>query len=190
MVVRDLRWEDFAPLTESHWALYDEVNEDPDLGISLLPVRPTLGEEAEWFARMFRRVQEGGSVAVVAEERGRAVGLCNVDPKGPQREGKHVGVLGISMARDWRGRGIGRALMAGALDQCRGKFEIVELVLYATNARARSLYESLGFRVWGTQPRAVRRGDRYIDAVYMQLQLRIPETTVPQDSASADPPKR
>ena len=169
--MRALRWGDFEAVTESYWALYDEVLEDPDIGISLFAKRPTLGEEAEWFARLFRQVQDGKWVATVAEEDGRAVGLCTVASKGPTVEPAHVGVLGISIAKAWRGKGIGRALMVRALADCRGKFEIVELGLFATNARARALYESLGFRVWGIQPKAYRRGERYIDHVCMQLEL-------------------
>jgi L-amino acid N-acyltransferase YncA len=171
MTVRELRWDDFQAITEWYWAMYDEVLEDPDLGISFFAKRPTLGEEAEWFARLFRQVQEGKSVVAVGEEAGRAVGLCVVGPKGPTLESAHIGVLGITIAKGWRGKGIGRALMVRVLADCRGKYEIVELGLFATNTRARALYESLGFRAWGVQPKGCRRGERYIDHVSMQLEL-------------------
>jgi len=171
MVVRDLQWNDFRPLVDAYWALYDEVRDDPDLGISLFPKRPTLGEEAEWFAQMFRQVQEGRAVAAVAEEGGIAVGMCGIRPKAPTVEAAHIGVLGISIAKPWRGKRIGRALMVYALERARGRFEIVELCAFATNARAIHLYESLGFRRWGTQPKAGKRDGRYIDDVFMQLEL-------------------
>lgn len=174
MTVRDLRWEDFTPLVEGYWALYDEVLEDPEIGIGLFDKRPTLGEEAVWFASLFKDQSNGTAVATVAEEDGHAVGLCTVRPEGPVRETRHIGVLGISVDRAYRNRGLGRAMMVHALDRCRGKFELIELTLFATNLRGRHLYESLGFRLWGSQPRGIRRGERYIDHLSMQLVLAPP----------------
>ena len=158
MPTRDLEWRDFSPLVDAYWALYEEVIEDPELGISLFPKRPTMGEEAEWFARLFRQVQDGEAFAVVADEDGSAVGLCTVRLKNPTREAAHVGVLGISISKGWRGKGLGRSLMVSTLDRAKARFRIIELCAFATNARALALYESLGFRRWGLQPRATRRG--------------------------------
>jgi len=83
-----------------------------------------------------------------------------------------VGVLGIVVAREQRGRGFGRALLKGALDRCRGRFDIVVLAVFDSNLAARRLYESMGFRTWGTLPRGVKRNDRYIDLVHMVCDLK------------------
>jgi ribosomal protein S18 acetylase RimI-like enzyme len=171
MVIRDIAWRDFPDLTENYLALYEEVGENPDLGISLFPQRPTIGEEAEWFSGLFRRVQEGNCVASVAEEDGRAVGLCNVDRKAPHQEAHHIGVLGIMVARPYRGRGIGRSLLRYAIARCREKFEILELSVFDSNVRARELYRSLGFRSWGVQPKAILREGKYTDLDHMILDL-------------------
>jgi GNAT superfamily N-acetyltransferase len=171
MKIRDLAWGDFSYVTENYFELYDEVKENPDLGISLLPQRPAFGDEVEWFARLFRRTQEGNSVAAVAEEGGRVVGLCAVDRKGPHQEEQHIGVLGISVARRWRGKGIGKALLQAVIERCRGKFELLELSVYGSNLHARQLYRSVGFRPWGLLPKGIQRGDRYIDLEYMVMEL-------------------
>ncbi len=171
MKIRDLAWGDCPSLVENYLALYEEVREIPDVGISLFPQPPTMGQEAEWFAGVYRAVQEGSSIAVVADEGGRAIGLCQVSPLG-RLENQHIGGLGILVARGERGRGVGRALMRETLDRCRGKFELVELSVFQTNANARRLYESLGFRAWGTFPYAIKRNGRYIDLVHMILDLR------------------
>jgi ribosomal protein S18 acetylase RimI-like enzyme len=171
MGIRELEWKDYPHLAENYFALYDEVKENPDLGISLLPERPTMSEEADWFVHLFRRVLDGTCVAAVAEEDGKAVGLCTVDRKAPQSEGRHIGVLGISVARAWRGRGIGRALLQDVISRSRGKFELIELAVYASNDAARQLYRSVGFRPWGTLPKGIRRGERHIDLEHMVLEL-------------------
>jgi ribosomal protein S18 acetylase RimI-like enzyme len=171
MMIRSLAWGDYPQLAENYFALYDEVRENPDLGISLLPKRPTMSDEAEWFAQLYRRVLEGTSVAVVAEENGKVVGMCQVDRKVPHEEGRHIGVLGISVARAWRGRGIGRALLLDVIARCRDKFELLELSVYASNAAARQLYRSVGFQPWGTLPKGIRRGGRHTDLEHMVLEL-------------------
>jgi len=172
MGVRDLAWTDMPALVENYWGLYEEVRENPDLGIGLFPTRPSLGEEAEWFTRMFRRVHEGTSIAAVAEEDGKAVALCNVDAKGPHLEGRHIGLLGLLVARGYRGRGIGKALLGYTIQRCRGRFAQVELSVLASNTVARDLYRSVGFRPWGVEPNAVLRGGRYTDLEHMVLDLR------------------
>jgi RimJ/RimL family protein N-acetyltransferase len=174
MVIRGLGWGDFDSLVDNYFALYDEVLDNPDLGISLFPQRPTRGEEAEWFADLYRAVEEGHAVARVAEEDRRAIALCTVRRRGPHREALHIGVLGISVARAWRRRGLGRQLIASALEGCAGKFELVELSVFATNQHARTLYASLGFREWGTLARGVLRDGRYTDIVHMVLVLSPP----------------
>ena len=170
MKIRDLQWQDFKPLVENYYALYDEVREDPNVGITLFPDRPSLGSEAEWFASMFRRVEEGAGVAVVAVVDRRAAGLCTVDRR-TDRERQHTGILGLLVGRPWRGHGIGRALLQHAVERCRGKFEIVELQVFVTNARARKIYESVGFRSWGILPKAIKRQERYVDLEHMVLDL-------------------
>jgi RimJ/RimL family protein N-acetyltransferase len=168
--IRDLEWGDFPMTVENYLALYDEVLEVPDLGVSLFPVRPAMQDEADWFARLFKVAREGTGVAVVAEEGGQVIGLCTVRPLGEQ-ENQHVGSVGILVARGHRGRGVGRALMCAALDQSRAKFEQLHLSVFQTNAPARHLYESLGFREWGIFPNAIKRDGRYYDLVHMSLNL-------------------
>jgi RimJ/RimL family protein N-acetyltransferase len=170
-MIRDLAWADFNAIVECYYALYDEVREFPDLGVSLHPQRPTIGHEAEWFSGLWRRIDEGASFAAVAEEEGKAVGLCHVDRHdGP--ESTHIGVLGIMVDRPWRNRGLGRQLVRYVIDRSRSRFELIELSVFVSNEPARALYRSLGFRPWGVEPRGLLRGGRYTDIEHMTLDLK------------------
>jgi RimJ/RimL family protein N-acetyltransferase len=171
MEIRSLAWTDFDPITDVYYALYDEVQEDPDLGVTLLAARPTLGEEAEWFARLWHRIEAGNSLGLVAVVEGRAVGLCTVDRKGPSQELGHLGVLGIMVGKAHRRHGLGRALLREVIARAPSRFELLELAVFATNTHARALYESVGFRAWGHLPKGVRRNGRYTDVDYMVLEL-------------------
>ncbi len=177
MGIRELAWADFPSITELYYALYDEVKENPDLGITLFATRPSVGEEAEWFARLYHRVLDGNSVAMVAEVDGRAVGLCTIDRKGVSAEMAHIGVLGIMVGKAFRRRGFGKLLLRESLARCPGKYEFVELGVFATNLHAQGLYRSFGFRPWGTLPKGVRRNGVYTDHVHMVVE--IPSATPP-----------
>jgi ribosomal protein S18 acetylase RimI-like enzyme len=171
MVVRELEWADFTALVENYLALYDEVVEDADVGISLFPKRPSWGEEAEWFGRLYRRVLEGTSVAAVAEEQGTAVGLCTVDQRQPTVETQHVGVVGLLVAKPWRGQGIGKSLLRQVIEQSRGTFEILTLSVFLSNTHARGLYRSVGFKAWGVLPGGILRAGHRTDLEFMSLEL-------------------
>jgi ribosomal protein S18 acetylase RimI-like enzyme len=83
-------------------------------------------------------------------------------------EDVHLGILWIAVIAPWRGRGIGNQLMTRAIEACKGKFEIIQLAVFGVNERAQRLYERHGFEVYERAPRAIKRGNRYIDRVLMR----------------------
>jgi len=171
--VRELRWGDFDDIVRTYWRLYDERDAGEPHGITLFARKPTLAEEVTWFASEYRRVLTGDAVAVVAELGGRVVGHCTVARVGraPDAENGHVGELGIMVARGYRGRGVGHALLRAVLNRSRGRFELVRLGVHSDNVGARHLYESFGFRLVGTIPRVIRRHGVYTDEQLMALML-------------------
>ena len=66
-------------------------------------------------------------------------------------------------------RGVGRALLRHVIDAARREPGLEQLVLTVThtNAAARTLYESEGFRSFGIEPRAIRVDGRYFDKNHM-----------------------
>lgn len=176
MSVRDLAWTDFTGWLDLYYTRYEEVEKNPDLGVSLRATRPSLAEESELFGQVMRGVADRDLVASVAEEEGRLVGVCTVDRRGHHLEDRHIGVLGIEVHPDRRGQGIGDALLRHALSKCPGLFEIVELKVVAVNERAIRLYRRHGFEVYGRQPRSFKRDGRYLDELLMWRPVDDPGT--------------
>jgi RimJ/RimL family protein N-acetyltransferase len=174
VTVRELRWTDFDPLRETYYLLYEERGTDPNIGITLFETRPSYEDEVRWFAGLYERATRGDAIVRVAELDDVVVGNCVVGREGPSRASElgHVGVLGILVHRDFRGRGVGQSLMSAAIEACRGTFDLVRLSVFATNPRARALYERHGFVAIGRVPGAVRRAGRYLDEDLMVLDLR------------------
>lgn len=172
MKVRDVQWGDLDDLVRNYYSYYEERDRDnPAIGLTLFSEKPSFGDEIAWFARLFSEARKGTRVASVAEVDGHAVGLSEVVRHTPQEETAHMGVLGIAIHRDHRGKGVGRALLQDVVEKSRGKFEVIRLSVFEDNERARRLYASLGFVVTGKIPKSVKRADRYYDELVMVLDL-------------------
>ncbi|MCL4345913.1 MAG: GNAT family N-acetyltransferase [Candidatus Thermoplasmatota archaeon] len=170
-MIRELKWTDMHDLIDNYYGYYDELEDDPDIGLAFYRIKPEYRNEVEWFASLYEEVISGNAVAVVAEEDGRAVGLCDIHRIRPNSELDHVGTLGIAIIRQYRNRGIGKELIRKALELSRGKFEIVKLEVFAVNSRAISVYRKAGFKEYGIFPDSLRRGERYYDQILMYYRL-------------------
>ena len=87
---------------------------------------------------------------------------------------RHKGhIWGVFVAPTFRGTGVGRALMNGAIQSARKLSGVccILLTVVSTNTAARKFYESLGFRSFGTEPRSLRVDERYVDEEHMRLEL-------------------
>ena len=73
---------------------------------------------------------------------------------------RNTGKLEVMVHPDWRGQGIGRALLEAGLAWAEGSpLHKVGLAVFATNERALHLYTELGFREEGRRPREYRMED-------------------------------
>jgi len=87
---------------------------------------------------------------------------------------RHKGqLLGMFVAEEARGKGIGRALVSGLIDEVRGLDGVAQINLdvFTTTTAARALYKSLGFEVCGLERNADKVGDTYFDSEMMVLFL-------------------
>lgn len=172
IIIRGLEPSDFIDIIGYYLRFYEEVKENPLFGVVLSSKKPRMNDELRWFSGLYDAIVRGDTVAFVAEVRGRAVGLCEVRTIGrPGSEVSHRGDLGIAVSSDFRGMGVGTALLRSTLKKCKGKFEIVELSVFSKNRGARKLYERFGFKRYATRRSSVKRRNEYLDEVLMRLEL-------------------
>ncbi len=106
-----------------------------------------------WSARDFAECVASGTQFLVAEQRGVVGGYAIGLSAGEEGE-----ILNLGVAPAHRGKGVGRALAAGMLAALRERgAQTVYLEVRASNAVARRLYESLGFREVARRARYYRR---------------------------------
>lgn len=153
VIIRPAREEDRRRLAE----LYAEVAAEGDKIGGEPPV------DIERRASTFRL--EG---FFVAEAAGETVGSLSVHG---QLDG--VGEIGMMLAREWRGRGIGTRLMQAAVEYARARgMHKLSLGVWPHNAAAIALYRKFGFVEEGRRVKHYRRrnGDLW-DIVEMGLLL-------------------
>src|SRR5690348_15231512 len=130
--IRPLAKTDRKDLIDNYFSYWEELKRNPNLGLSFLPKKPGLKDEHAWFKNMLDKVKRGDEVASVAVVDGKAVGLCQAH-RLSRRENEHIAELGIAIRDGYRGAGIGEALMKDVIKRSKGKFEIIQLAVFAIN---------------------------------------------------------
>ena len=118
--------------------------------------------------RMVAEIEGEDAVVLVSEAGGEPVGQL-----GLHLAGYGVADLGMLVAASWRGRGVGSALLAEAVERARAAgAHKVALQVWPHNRAAIALYERFGFQREGYLRRHYRRRSGELwDAVVMGLPL-------------------
>jgi ribosomal protein S18 acetylase RimI-like enzyme len=104
---------------------------------------------------------------------GELVGMATLVRETGLKE-RHKGhIYGVYVAAAGRRRGIARALLGAIVERARADPSLENLLLMVGTGQvaARALYRSLGFVVFGTEPRSLKVGQTYVDEDHMMLRL-------------------
>jgi RimJ/RimL family protein N-acetyltransferase len=126
---------------------------------------------ARYYRKSFRDAWNEDKASLVALDGKRVIGQLEV-----QREEspvtRHVASLGMMVLREWRGRGVGSALLAEAVRWGReAGVEKLALSVYPHNVVAHALYLKFGFREEGRLSGHSKKAVGYLDEIVMGLWL-------------------
>lgn len=109
-----------------------------------------------------------GDHPLVAEVDGRVVGQLGLQVLQRPRM-RHIGSIGMAVHDDFQGRGVGKALLAAAVDLADQWLDLhrLELTVYVDNPAAIHLYETFGFAQEGRLRDYAFRAGAYVDAYTM-----------------------
>lgn len=142
---------------ESVWAMYEDAG--AYAGTLQLPWPP----KELWRKRLAEFPEK--DFFLLACEGERVVGNAGLHCFAQARRA-HAMHLGMTVHRDFRGRGVGSALMQALVDLADGWLPVtrLELTVYTDNAAAIALYRKFGFEIEGTHKAYALRDGRYVDA--------------------------
>lgn len=85
---------------------------------------------------------------------------------------RHKGTLfSMYIKEDFRNQGIGNALLKTIIAHAKNTVHQLHLTVVTTNHTALKLYQKNGFKIYGTEPRALMVGDHFFDEHLMVLNL-------------------
>jgi putative acetyltransferase len=149
-------------------AAYARIMGEADVYANLLQL--PYADEESWRQRLTDSTAPGKpDLGLVAELDGVVVGSAGLHPVGFAHRRRHAMMLGISVASEAQGKGVGRALMAALCDYADRWAGVlrIELTVFTDNERAIALYRKFGFAVEGTHRAYALRDGRYVDALFM-----------------------
>jgi len=128
----------------------------------------TLEEEKKFVDSQIEKMKEKKAIHLIAISNDVIIGSFQINLK--ERVNAHIGSLGVSVAKEYRGEGIGSKMFEVILELAKKELpgmKIFCLEVFAVNNRAMHLYKKFGFKEFGRLPRGIFYKGKYMDEVYM-----------------------
>ena len=147
--------------------------------------------EHQWRERLAESTGAGKiDLVLVAERDGTIVGNSGLHPNAtPQHvRRRHVATIGIAVAPEAQGQGVGTALMQAMCDYADRWIGLLrlELTVYVDNAAAIALYRKFGFEIEGRFRGYAMRDGVLVDAFTMARIHPAPPTIEPGPAGAGD----
>lgn len=131
----------------------------------------TRDQEEKFLKETEQEFDEKKTIRIGAFLNGKLIGLCDI--KKERQRASHVGVFGITIAKEFRQEGIGSALMDYVIKLAKDLIgiKIVRLGVFANNPGALHLYGKMGFLEFGKLPGGILYKGDYIDHILLYKQI-------------------
>jgi len=168
-----------ATLRYTQWSdlrdLLDYINQlsTEDTFVRFSGEQQSLEDEARYLASTFIQMEMRKAVYLVCVIDGKLAGYSGVNAQPElKKRGEHVGLFGISVAKDFRGEGIGFEMMTTVIQEATvqmADLKLIHLECFASNINALKLYQKIGFKEVGRIPKFAFHKGIYDDEVQMVL---------------------
>lgn len=166
--IEKLSWRDLRRIKEFQECINSLIEEDAMISLNK---KQTLEEEKIWLEETLQSVKERRGVFLVVKERNKVIGSSGVK----LRKGRenHIGELGISIRKEYRGKGLGTKLMAEILKEARKELKpkIIRLSVFSENTIAQNLYKKFGFKKVARVPKQLEYKGKLTDEIIMIKEL-------------------
>lgn len=128
----------------------------------------SLEEETKYLTKLLEHIEKKQEVSLLVECNSRIIALSSIGMQ--DKVHQHIGLFGISVAKDYRGEGVGKLLMEQVIKESIKQLPLLKIIMlhvFANNPLAESLYTSFGFIQYGLLPKGVFYKGDYVDLKYM-----------------------
>lgn len=136
----------------------------------------SLLDEKKYLEEVIARMNDQDFLGVIAVCDDKIIAYTSLTRKidtGVRR--RHIAEFGISVAKEYRGLGLGFKLSSQILELAKIKIpelEMITLSVYSENTIGQNMYKKLGFKEYGRLPEGVWYREKYIDEILMYKKLR------------------
>jgi len=133
----------------------------------------TLEEEKKYLKSQLEKIKSGRTVHLMLFVDGNEAGISSID-LGKGIKG-HIGVFGISIAKKYRGMGLGKLLMKLVFEESVKKLKdlkIIVLEVFGPNEKAIEMYKKFGFVESGRLPGGILYKGEYVDDIQMYMKVK------------------
>lgn len=132
----------------------------------------TLEKEQAFLNDQLEKIKENKSTFLLAFNKNKLIGISNISQK--DRAEKHIGDFGVSVAKEFREKGVGSILVDIVLKKTEENFkglQIIVLSVFGDNIVAQNMYKKFGFKEYGNLPGGILHADIPVDHIYMYKKL-------------------
>jgi ribosomal protein S18 acetylase RimI-like enzyme len=164
--IEELSKEDLKLAKEFLDFINSLIDEDAQIAVN---EKSDIKEEIKWLKQNLEGVRKKKKVFCIAKDDKKIIGIASIEMRDLRES--HLGILGISVRKEYRGMGLGKYLMKEVLNLAKRKLKpkpkIIRLSVFSTNKIAQNLYKKLGFKTVAKIPKQIQYKGKLIDEVVM-----------------------
>lgn len=165
VVLRLVKPDDLQAMTD-----YANQLSKEDTFVSLSGEQFTLEEEKKHLDSFLDKMKKQTGLLLVAFVNDMLVGITDLTCL--ERRSKHVGKIGLSIKKEYRGEGIGKEMLVSLCELAKQMdLRMVELGCFANNTSACALYKKVGFVEVGRIPEELFYKGEYVDCLMFAKKL-------------------
>lgn len=128
--------------------------------------------ESRYVEGFIQKAENHLAVKLLVFHEGSLIGVGDIIAK--EKVEKHIGTFGLTIAKEWRGKGIGRFLMEKVIEEAQKNIKglkIISLGVFSNNVVAKKMYKKVGFKEYGILPKGIQHRGEFVDHIYMYREL-------------------
>lgn len=128
----------------------------------------TLEDEQKYLDSQLKNIEGNKTVMLLAFNQDKLIGITEIGMR--DKAEKHIGSFGMSVAKNFRGEGVGSILMQHVMQEAEKNFtdmRIIVLSVFGDNIVACDMYKKFGFEEFGNLQNGILHAGTSVDHIYM-----------------------